>query len=215
VAWMRVARRFRDEGIVDTMRRSEIVVRRSRRATIRRRSRTSVRNAAWAERRKSTNQRQDEGSKCRYTHFGRARGVRVARFEMVRPISFVIRWTTRESHRAIMRVSSLSRCSRRWCPRHDLGSAGLCISAGTVRSRFGIALKNAQTTGSARTSGISSFVGSGMVHRWWLGARFAPTSRSTGREPPHHHVESYTSRVRSAPVSSGPLDDHPRDRRVR
>jgi len=45
VAWMRVARRFRDKGIVDTMRRSEIVVRRSRHAAIRRRSRTSVRNA--------------------------------------------------------------------------------------------------------------------------------------------------------------------------
>jgi len=45
VAWMRVERRFRDEGIVDTMLRSEIVVRRSRQAAIGCRSRRAVRNA--------------------------------------------------------------------------------------------------------------------------------------------------------------------------
>ena len=44
-AWMRGARRFRDEGIVDTMLRSETVVQRSRQAAIRCRSRRSVRNA--------------------------------------------------------------------------------------------------------------------------------------------------------------------------
>ncbi|HXI12070.1 MAG TPA: hypothetical protein VNM92_05425, partial [Thermoanaerobaculia bacterium] len=35
-AWMRGARRFCDEGIVDTMSRSEIAVQRSRQAAIRR-----------------------------------------------------------------------------------------------------------------------------------------------------------------------------------
>src|SRR5258706_259962 len=42
---MRGARRFRDEGIVDTMSRSETVVQRSRQAAIPCRSRRSVRNA--------------------------------------------------------------------------------------------------------------------------------------------------------------------------
>src|SRR5437764_389088 len=45
---MRGARRFRDEGIVDTMSRSEIVVQRSRQATLGCRSRRAVRNAGWA-----------------------------------------------------------------------------------------------------------------------------------------------------------------------
>jgi hypothetical protein len=45
VAWMQGARRFRDEGIVETMSRSETVVQRSRQAAICCRSRRSVRNA--------------------------------------------------------------------------------------------------------------------------------------------------------------------------
>ena len=47
VAWMRGARRFCDEAIVDTMVRSEIVAQRSRQAAIDCRSRRAVRNAGY------------------------------------------------------------------------------------------------------------------------------------------------------------------------
>jgi len=80
VAWMRGARRFCDEGIVDTMSRSEIAVQRSRQAAIRRLAakvceKCGLRLRSWCGWRTAT----EESAKpltCGWFRWCRRRGVR-------------------------------------------------------------------------------------------------------------------------------------------